>query len=109
MLQFFSGENQEGKAMEIGRLPGESVLAVTYGYLCSDAPTRMKWASIGMARQPKGNQKKRSAVLTERQLEVSQFFTVIRKNVFFNSRLVQPLMVHEFWLGSNIKCKIPEF
>ena len=33
----------------------------------------------------------------------SQFFTVIRKNVFFNSRLVQAPMVHEFWLGGNIK------
>ena len=36
-------------------------------------------------------------------MKVSQFFTVIRKIVFFNSRLVQALKVHEFWLGRNIK------
>ena len=33
LLFFFAGENQQGKTMENGQLPGESVLAVTYGYL----------------------------------------------------------------------------
>ena len=75
--------------MKNGRLP-ERVGVGGYLFLrCADPH------EIGIHRKSEVT-KKRSGAAIEKHLEDSQFFTTNRKSVFFNSRLVQALMVHEY-------------